>query len=282
MGWVKSSLYFCAATKTARDIASDYCNTPVGSLPHHKFAKYVTGAKQFDELPITSKNGKLFYALEVYVDDFMSIVIPTLQKQFEHVATAIMTGIHDVFPADIVDSNDPISEMKLLKGEGQYSLFKMLLGFDFDGKRKTMWLEKEKTAKLLTILHSWLRASSLNRGIPFSKFESVIAKVRHAFTALPGGRGLLSPCNRLLKRRPPVVYFHRNTSLHAAISNCRTILRESTSRPTRCRELLAGWPDLSGWSTHQATELVASSLANCRNVFQLCSGCNGPQTSPPM
>jgi hypothetical protein len=109
---------------------------------------------------------------------------------------------------------------------------KTLLGFDFDGKQKTMWLEKEKRAKLLTILHSWLRAGSLNRGIPFGEFQSVIAKVRHAFTALPGGRGLLSLCNRLLKRRPPVVYFHRNASLHAAISNCRTILRKSTSRPT--------------------------------------------------
>ena len=64
----------------------------------------------------------------------MSIVILTSQKQLEHVATAIMAGIHDVFPADIVDSNDPISEKKLLKGEGQYSLFKTLLGFNFDGK----------------------------------------------------------------------------------------------------------------------------------------------------
>ena len=34
MGWVESPPYFCAATETARDIASDYCDTPVGSLPH--------------------------------------------------------------------------------------------------------------------------------------------------------------------------------------------------------------------------------------------------------
>jgi len=109
-----------------------------------------------------------------------------------------------------------------------------------------MWLEEKKRAKLLTILHSWLRAGSVNRGIPFGEFESVIAKVRHAFTALPGGWGLLSLCNRLLQKRPPVVYFHRNESLHAAISNCRTILRESTSHPTRCPELVAGWPDFIG------------------------------------
>ncbi len=273
MGWVESPPYFCAATETARDIASDYCDTPVGSLPHHKFAKYVKGAKEFDELPTASKKGKLFYALEVYVDDFMSIVIPTSKEQLEHVATAIMTGIHDVFPADIVDGNDPISEKKLLKGEGQYSHMKTLLGFDFDGKRKTMWLEEEKRAKLLTILHSWLRASSLNRGIPFGEFESVIAKVRHAFTALPGGRGLLSPCNRLLKKRPPVVYFHRNASLYEAISNCRTILRESTSRPTRCRELVAGWPDFIGVvdaSSHGVGGVIIGELSECLpTVFRL-------------
>jgi hypothetical protein len=58
------------------------------------------------------------------------------------------------FPADIVASNNPISDKKLLKGEGRYSLFKTLLGFDFDGQQKTMWLEEEKRTKLLIILHS--------------------------------------------------------------------------------------------------------------------------------
>jgi hypothetical protein len=86
----------------------------------------------------------------------MSIVIPITREQLEHVVMAVMTGIHDVFPANIVDSNDPISEKKLLKGEGQYSLFKIHMGFDFNHKQKTMWLEEEKQAKLLMILHSWL------------------------------------------------------------------------------------------------------------------------------
>jgi hypothetical protein len=54
-----------------------------------------------------------------------------------------MTGIHNVFPADIVNNDDPISEKKMLKGGGQYALIKTLLGFDFDGKQKTMWLEEE-------------------------------------------------------------------------------------------------------------------------------------------
>ncbi len=33
MGWVESPPYFCAATEMARDMASGYCDTPVGSLP---------------------------------------------------------------------------------------------------------------------------------------------------------------------------------------------------------------------------------------------------------
>jgi len=141
------------------------------------------------------------------------------------------------------------------------------------GKQKMMWLEEEKCAKLLTILHSWLWAGSLNCGIPFGEFKSVIAKVRHAFTALPGGRGLLSPCNRLLQKHPPVVYFHRDESLHAAISNCRTILRESTSCPTRCRELVAGWPDFIGVvdaSSHGIDGVIIGKLSECLpTVFRL-------------
>ena len=135
-----------------------------------------------------------------------------------------------------------------------------------------MWLEEEKRAKLLTILHSWLRAGSLNRGIPFGNFESVIAKLRHAFTTLPGGRGLLSPCNRFLKRRPPVVYFHHNASLHAAISNCRTILRESLICPTRCREV-AGWPNfirVVDASSHKVGGVIIGELSECLpTVFRL-------------
>ena len=274
MGWVESPPYFCAATETARDIADTYCNTPVGSLPDHKFIKHMRGDAAVGVLPERDvSDSPCRYCLEVYVDDFMSIVIPTSREQLDHVATAVMTGIHDVFPANIIDGNDPISEKKLLKGEGQYSPFKTLLGFDFDGDRKTLWLEEEKRAKLLTILHQWLRATSREHGIPFIEFESVVAKLRHAFTALPGGRGLLSPCNRILKLRPQIVYFHRNEPLRSAISNCRTLLRESTTRPTRCRELVAGWPDYVGVvdaSSHGVGGVIIGELSECKpTVFRL-------------
>ena len=72
-----------------------------------------------------------------------------------------------------------------------------------------------------------------------------------------------------------MVYFHRNASLHAAISNCRTILRESTSRPTRCRELVAGWPNFIGVvdaSSHGVGGVIIGELSECLpTVFRLQS-----------
>jgi hypothetical protein len=44
---------------------------------------------------------------------------------------AIMTGIHNAFPADIINGNNPITEKKLLEGEGQYSLCKNAPWFQF-------------------------------------------------------------------------------------------------------------------------------------------------------
>ncbi len=74
----------------------------------------------------------------------MAIVIPTTQHDVTHVGRAVMHGIHDVLPADDNDANDPISKNKLLKGQGAMSMTKIILGFDFNGVEKTMWLESAK------------------------------------------------------------------------------------------------------------------------------------------
>jgi len=39
MGWVESPPYFCAASETARDVAVEYIETPIGSLPQHTSSK---------------------------------------------------------------------------------------------------------------------------------------------------------------------------------------------------------------------------------------------------
>jgi hypothetical protein len=131
--------YFCAATETSQDIATKYAETKLNLLEPHKFEKFVVRAPEYKALPEAGSTHLGFaYMVEVYVDDFMILVIPVSWEQLCHIANAIMHGIHDVFLPDEEDSNDPISENKLKKGEGRYETKKTLLGFDFDGEGKTM------------------------------------------------------------------------------------------------------------------------------------------------
>ncbi len=98
--------------------------------------------------------------LEVYVDDFISAIVPTSREQIEHVTRGILHGIHDVFPPSEDDTRDPVSLKKLRKGDGEYDTTKCLLGFEFDGVTKTIWLEETKRALLLTVLHRWIRGAT--------------------------------------------------------------------------------------------------------------------------
>jgi hypothetical protein len=82
MGWVESPPYFCAAMETVRDIAMEYINTPVASLPHHKFTKYIIGDQDFNALPeSTVQSTGCVYLVEMYVDDFINLIIPRSKAQ---------------------------------------------------------------------------------------------------------------------------------------------------------------------------------------------------------
>ena len=248
MGWLESPGYFCAASETGRDTADRYAETPIGSLPSHKFESHTTVAPEFQSLPKYAPDAdELRYMIEVYVDDYIGIAIPTSQHQLEHVSRAILHGIHDVFPPEDDKDTDPISFKKIMKGEGKWALVKDILGFTFDGEHKTLWLEEPKRDALVTILKGWIRsAESGYHGVPIKEFESIVAKVRHAFISIPAGKGLLSPCNDILRLGPDVVYIHRNQALRTALIDIRQLLQQSVVLPTKCRELVQAWPNFVG------------------------------------
>jgi hypothetical protein len=158
MGWVELPAYFCVASETARDVATWYAERPMGDNPPHKFLKHTMDGEGVAQLPPTSDNTAFQYFIDVYVDDFIPLAMATSQQQLAHVASAVMQGIHDVFPAHQEAEQDPISFQKLAKGDGQWALNKALLGFVFDGApgNKTMHLEPSKREFLLVILHKWL------------------------------------------------------------------------------------------------------------------------------
>ncbi len=96
----------------------EYIETKIGSLPVHKFEAWVG----IETAPVNDTKAlqDLRYVLEVYVDNFISCIMPTSQKQIKHVARGILHGIHDVFPPSLHNSKDPILAKKLRKGDGTY------------------------------------------------------------------------------------------------------------------------------------------------------------------
>ena len=65
----------------------------------HKFVKLAEVNPDFSELPKKYITNEPFnYMLEVYMDDYIALDIPSIQDQIHHVTNSIMTGIHDVFP----------------------------------------------------------------------------------------------------------------------------------------------------------------------------------------
>jgi hypothetical protein len=274
MGCVEFPPCFCAAAETTLDVATEYIETPVNLLRPHTFHKYVVGDVEYETLP-KSHNGDngFLYMVEVYIHEIMSLVIPVSWEQLWHAVVAIMIGVHDVFPLDADDSNDPISEKKLRAQEGLYSTRKTLLGFDFDGKAKTIWLEAAKRKTLLTILKGWIWMGWQGMaGIHFAEFKSTVAKLCHSFRCIPVGVGLLSLCNSFLKAWPDFVYLHKNHWVLNAPEGCCTLLHESTREPTRCRELTGGWSDfvrIIDASGQGAGGVVIGKLSACTpTVFQ--------------
>ena len=248
MGWIESPPYFCAASETARDVAAQYAELPTGSLSEHEFLQHTTTDVGYKALPRERAldDDPLRYIMEVYMDDFIDVAIPACQRDLDHLATATMTGIHDVFPPAQSTKADPISEKKLLKREGAWANVKEILGMTFDGTDKTIWLPADKRDALIKTLKGWLRKATKRIGVAFEEFRTTLSKLQHAFLTVPAGKGLLSVFYSVLALHPPIVYLHKNVNLRNAVADCRTFLRATIGTPTKCRNLVTGWPDYVG------------------------------------
>ncbi len=126
-----------------------YSNTKVGSVTGHKFEQYLYGDNSFNTFQDNFNCQPFLYLVEAYVDNFMSLIIPMTREQKIHVAAAVMTGIHHVFPEAINKINDSILLKKMKQGESHLATQKTLLGFNFDGEAKTIWLENKNTTSSL-------------------------------------------------------------------------------------------------------------------------------------
>ena len=108
----------------------------MGTFSNQKVVKHSAQGDDFESLPETGSE-KLHYVMDCFVNDYISLVIPTSQEQLMHVANAVINGIHEVFLSDTEDEEEYISLKKLQKQELQWNLGNEMLGFSI------LWHQKD-------------------------------------------------------------------------------------------------------------------------------------------
>ena len=100
----------------------------------------------------------LKFILEVYINDYNNLAILRCKRDLDHIANAMMHGMHSVFPADDHGDKDPMLVNKLFKKDGQWDIAKYPLGWMFKEIDKSMVLEEKKILTILATLKEWLRS----------------------------------------------------------------------------------------------------------------------------
>jgi hypothetical protein len=115
MGWCDSPSFFCAASETARDVADQLANKPIGTLNQHPLKHMLMPPQDWPDDTIEDTCKSFLRLMEVYVDDFIQLAQTENPAQLEHLSRAILHGIHSVFPPPDVtghDGEDPVSLKK--------------------------------------------------------------------------------------------------------------------------------------------------------------------------
>ena len=249
MGWTQSPPFFCAATETARDLAQEKAETPIGSLPQHPLEDFMLPPNMWKDYNATEHIAKFITALlkfEVYVDDFIALAQSTDPTQLQHASRALLHAVHELFPPPSETGHvggDPISEKKLRNNDGLWAHRKEILGWIFDGITKCLELPPDKFEKISTILKTTIKQHS----VPTKEFQNLVGKLRHASLALPSAKGLFTPINHALQNDPQYINIKSNKDLKLNLQDWKYLLNEVKKRPTSVHEVVHKEPHYIGY-----------------------------------
>ena len=130
-----------------------------------------------------------------------------MPEDLKELPRTTLAAIYSVFPppkeSGNVNGRDPVPEKNINKGDGRWSHLKVILGFLFDGRRRSVQLPQDKLNKYLGNLEKMLEKTR----VPLQKYRKVVGKLRHSDTILPPGLGLFPPINKALKGISDLVPF---------------------------------------------------------------------------
>jgi hypothetical protein len=244
MGWNESPAYFCATTETVRDVSQAWIehDTP---LPEHRMEVHT---RPTDPARRQSSEGLQHQMSAVYVDDhLMAAVENRAGTLLDQTARATLHAIHQVFQppsaTDMRGAKDPISEKKLLKGDGRWDTMKEILGYLLDGKARTIQLPSDRAEDLLKELRAILK----KHRVASKRFRSIVGRVQHAARILPAAKAFFTPLYNALKGLPDSVGLGTASEVRLALLDVAFVLRDLAHRPTHVKELTQQPLDYTGY-----------------------------------
>ncbi len=203
---------------------------------------------KIQDVPIQGRTKLPTKCLQVYVDDFCYAAtqsedgsyIPTIRQAAIH-------GIQSLFPPPAIvghtEGKHHISEKKQKQGNGDFSTMKDMIGFRFDGIKRTIHLPPKKAQAYMKETHQILR----QKLVPIKKLQALVGKLRHASMILPAAKGFFTLLNDAMKGDPTPKGLGKHSEVWAALEDLVSLLRLLGSCPTHVRELVPDMPHYVGY-----------------------------------
>ncbi len=99
------------------------------------------------------------------------------------------------------DGKEPISARKLAAGHGNFDSKKEMIGFVFDGVKRTLHLTSAKASAYIKEMHTMLR----RKMVPLKKLQMLVGKLWHASIILPAAKGFFLPINDAMQGSPKLI-----------------------------------------------------------------------------
>jgi hypothetical protein len=161
MGWTESAPYFCAAIETIVDLANDTFNHSVHHLHRLEHLLDLSDLPNPSPPPSTTtqRHTQVYDTplanADVYMDDVIGIYQPasmSKQKFARHILHTIDHIFRPLESSDPPARTEPISTAKLMKGDGNLTTRKAILGWIIDTTKCTLELPVRRLHRLQQLL----------------------------------------------------------------------------------------------------------------------------------
>jgi hypothetical protein len=149
----------------------------------------------------------------------------------------------------------------LAVGDGNFDTKKEMIGFIFDGVKRTVHLPPAKAAPYNKETHTLLRQKTC----PLKTLQMLVGKLWHASIILPAAKGFFSPLNDAMRGNPKLIGLCADSEVRGALEDLISLMHLLSSRPTHIRELVQDVPHHASY--HNAAAEGAGGV-----WFSLCDG----------